>query len=123
MKAKFISNILNEITNNAEDEWANTQIDKWIESQRSSKEDYEDYLEKITSRIWNRLMLKLSFKELQYLNLTKESLKEWIDTYDKPTGMYMSISDYWQENIPWEEAANSLFDEVYRLITAQGWAM
>jgi vacuolar-type H+-ATPase subunit H len=55
MRAKFV----NEITK-AEDDWANAQIDAWRESQKSSKEDLEEYNQKIVNHIWKRVRTKLS---------------------------------------------------------------
>jgi hypothetical protein len=118
MRAKLVNEI-----SKAEDDWANAQIDKWLESQKSSPEDYETYLDAVTNFIWDRLTEKLSAKDLKYTNTTKERLKTFIDDCDSPYGLYMCVADYWQENAPADEAANLMFDEVYRNITAQGGAM
>jgi len=118
MRAKFV----NEITK-AEDDWANAQIDKWQESQHYTEGDLEDYVQKVVNHIWKRLRTKFSPGMLKHTNTNKVTIEKMIIGADTPGGFYESVYDYWEDNTPWEEAANSLFDECYRYITAQGQAM
>jgi hypothetical protein len=123
MRAKYIKDLINEISR-AENAWADEQIDKWIESQKMTPlEQYNQYVSNIVNYLWNRLVDKLGEEGLKYTGTDKETLEEYITDYDSPYGLYMSVDDYWQEDIDWEEAAESMFDEVYRSITAQGSAM
>jgi len=122
MRAKYIKDLVNEITK-AENDWADEQIDKWLESKKSPLEQYNQYVSNIVNYLWNRLVDKLGEEGLKYAGTDKETLEEYITDYDSPYGLYMSIDDYWQEDIPWEEAAESMFDEVYRAISGQSWAM
>lgn len=122
MRAKYIKDLVNEITK-AENDWADEQIDKWLESQKDPAQQYEEYVQNIVNYIWGRLTSKLTQKQLDYTNTDKETLRDYITDYDSPYGLYMSVDDYWQEDIDWEEAAESMFDEVYRAITQQGWSM
>lgn len=116
MRAKFV----NEITS-AENAWADEQIDKWIESQKKTPlEQYKEYVSNIVNYLWERLVDKLGEEGLKYAGTDKETLEEYITDYDSPYELYMSVDDYWQEDIDWEEAAESMFDEVYRAITSQG---
>ena len=122
MKFTSFKNWINEITR-AEDDWANAQIDKWRESQESSNSNLKEYNQKIVDYIWKRLKEKISPIQLRYTDTTKDTIDKLINMYDEPDAFYMGVTDYWEENIPWEEAANSLFDECLRQISAQGWAM
>ena len=122
MKAKFVFETLNEYTT-AENDLANYQIDKWRESQKSTEEDLDDYNQKIVKYIWSRLRKKLSPEMLKHTDTNKKSIDELINSVNKEQGLYVCVSDYWEENVPWQNAADSLFDEVYRQVTAQGWAM
>jgi len=119
---KLVKESLYEITK-AEDDWANAQIDNWLESQKSSEGDLEEYTTNIVNAIWKRLRTKLSPEFLKTTGTNKNTLRKYITNVDSPYGLYMSVPDYWEENIPWSEAADTMFDEVYRSITAQYDAM
>ena len=116
---KLVKESLYEITK-AEDDWANAQIDKWRESQKSSESNLDDYNQKIVNHIWNRLRTKFSPEFLRRYHINKEHINEMVNRVDDSLGFYMSVPDFWEENTPWEEAANTLFDEVYREISLYG---
>jgi C-terminal processing protease CtpA/Prc len=115
MRAKFI----NEITK-AEDDWANAQIDNWRESQKSSADDLQSYNQMIVNKIWKRLRTKFSPEFLRRARINKEYIDYMINRVDDELGFYMSVPDFWEENTPWEETADTLFDEVYREISLMG---
>jgi len=115
MRAKFI----NEITK-AEDDWANAQIDAWEESKKSSTDDLDVYNQKIVKQIWKRLRTKFSPEFLRRARVNKEYIDYMINRVNDELGFYMSVPDFWEENTPWDEAANTLFDEVYREISLMG---
>ena len=119
---KFVKESLYEISK-AEDDWANAQIDKWRESQKSSESDLEEYTLNVVNAIWRRLRTKLSPEFLKETGTNKKTLREYITEVDSPYGLYMSVPDYWEENISWSEATDAMFDEVYRAITSQYDAM
>ena len=116
---RLVRESLNEITR-AEDEWANAQIDAWKESQKSSENDLQEYNDKIVNYIWKRLRTKFSPEFLRSARVNKSYVNEMINRVDDSLGFDMSVSDFWEENTPWDEAANELFDEVYKEISLYG---
>lgn len=115
MRAKFINEILK-----SEDDWANAQIDNWKEMQNSSEKNFDEYNTKIVNQIWKRLRTKFSLGYLKLININKEHVDYMINRVNDELGFYMSVPDFWEENTPWDEAADTLFDEVYREITLMG---
>jgi hypothetical protein len=74
----------------------------------------------IVNKIWKRLRTKFSPEFLRRARINKEYVDYMINRVDDELGFYMSVPDFWEENTPWEEAADTLFDEVYREISLMG---
>ena len=106
---------LNEFVSRDEDQWADNQIDKWKEMEKTGLNPLELYVKTVVNIIYNNIPDNV----LQYTGTDKYIIEDIITAYDDWQLIDMNIYDFWENKKSEEEAAEELGEALHQYIVGQ----